>query len=421
MPVPTTILDISAQESANYPKGDEDPGSNVDNYFRAAFAILKQQHSMGLDIDVSQTLYLAPEASVFKLAGTGTISEIENSYVGRLVWLIFKEDDAVIENSTSIIVQGGANITAKAGDSFLLLNESNGVWRVLLYSRASGQPASENFHNVTVAGTLKALNTTSEFKSVTVNENFNSNIANISTLTTSSPVNCPQLSISQGASLDPHAVPYGQLKTLFRSLRPVGTFFWWTNPSPPIGALTCHGGAVSRTTYSDLFAVIGDRYGGGDGSTTFNLPNFQSDQTPVVARANAVGSTTLGAVISHAHPGSYAEPGGSHSFETTGGGAHSHTVSGNVVIPPFAGELFSNNLGNQLLFGGSNPVPIPNGIACPNRTGTFSGWASDVGNHTHWSSIPNHNHGVNVLAFGSSANLPAGIRLLPCIWALPLI
>jgi hypothetical protein len=102
MPVPTTILDISAQESANYPKGDEDPGSNVDNYMRAGFAILKQMFSMGLDVDVSATLYLTPEASVFKLSGTGTISEIENSFIGRLVWLIFKEDGAVIENSSSI-------------------------------------------------------------------------------------------------------------------------------------------------------------------------------------------------------------------------------------------------------------------------------------------------------------------------------
>ena len=427
MPVPTTILDISAQESANYPKGDEDPGSNVDNYMRAGFAILKQMFSMGLDVDVSATLYLTPEASVFKLSGTGTISEIENSFIGRLVWLIFKEDGAVIENSSSIIVQGGANITAKAGDSFLLLNESTGVWRILLYSRASGQPASENFNNVTVDGTLKSLNTTSQFKSVSVTETVSANtlnvfLANINSLFSESIIHCPQLSISQGASLDPHAVPYGQLKNLFRSLRPVGTFFWWTNPSPPVGALVCHGGAVSRTTYSDLFTVIGDRYGGGDGSTTFNLPNFQSDQTPVVARANAVGSSTPGYVKSHAHPGSYAEPGGAASFETTANGGHNHSVSGDVVIPPFANEWVFSNVTNHLLFGGSNPLPLSNiPYVSPNRTGTFSGWASAVADHTHWSNVPNHNHGVNVIAFGDTNNLPAGIRLLPCIWALPLI
>ena len=38
--------------------------------------------------------------------------------------------------------------------------------------------------------------------------------------------------------------------------------------------LLCDGAAVSRTTYADLFSVIGTTYGTGDGSTTFNLPNM---------------------------------------------------------------------------------------------------------------------------------------------------
>src|SRR5688500_9726 len=38
------------------------------------------------------------------------------------------------------------------------------------------------------------------------------------------------------------------------------------------GWLLCDGSAVSRTTYADLFAAIGEKWGAGDGSTTFNLP-----------------------------------------------------------------------------------------------------------------------------------------------------
>lgn len=38
--------------------------------------------------------------------------------------------------------------------------------------------------------------------------------------------------------------------------------------------LLCDGSAVSRTTYADLFSVIGTTFGDGDGSTTFNLPNM---------------------------------------------------------------------------------------------------------------------------------------------------
>jgi microcystin-dependent protein len=43
----------------------------------------------------------------------------------------------------------------------------------------------------------------------------------------------------------------------------------------PVGYLLCDGTAVSRTTYSSLFDTIGTAYGTGNGSTTFNLPNFQ--------------------------------------------------------------------------------------------------------------------------------------------------
>lgn len=41
------------------------------------------------------------------------------------------------------------------------------------------------------------------------------------------------------------------------------------------GFLLCDGSAVNRETYADLFAVIGTTFGEGDGSTTFNLPDFR--------------------------------------------------------------------------------------------------------------------------------------------------
>jgi microcystin-dependent protein len=43
----------------------------------------------------------------------------------------------------------------------------------------------------------------------------------------------------------------------------------------PAGALFCYGQTVSRTTYAGLFAVISTTYGGGDGSTTFSLPDLR--------------------------------------------------------------------------------------------------------------------------------------------------
>ena len=42
------------------------------------------------------------------------------------------------------------------------------------------------------------------------------------------------------------------------------------------GCLLCNGSAVSRTTYANLFALLGTTFGEGDGSTTFNLPDFRN-------------------------------------------------------------------------------------------------------------------------------------------------
>lgn len=51
-----------------------------------------------------------------------------------------------------------------------------------------------------------------------------------------------------------------------------GMVFAYAGGSIPSGYLLCDGSAVSRSTYSSLFSAIGTTYGGGDGSTTFNLP-----------------------------------------------------------------------------------------------------------------------------------------------------
>ncbi len=58
---------------------------------------------------------------------------------------------------------------------------------------------------------------------------------------------------------------------------PSGTVVALAGETVPYGWLECHGAAVSRQTYATLFAVIGTRYGEGDGSTTFNLPDLRGE------------------------------------------------------------------------------------------------------------------------------------------------
>ena len=55
---------------------------------------------------------------------------------------------------------------------------------------------------------------------------------------------------------------------------PVGSIIISASNSDLNGFLICNGAAISRGTYSNLFAAIGTTYGSGDGSTTFNVPNL---------------------------------------------------------------------------------------------------------------------------------------------------
>ena len=67
----------------------------------------------------------------------------------------------------------------------------------------------------------------------------------------------------------------GTLTCGVKTIVPVtGKIEWFAFNTPPDGYLVCNGANVSRTTYADLFAVIGTTFGSGDGSTTFTLPNL---------------------------------------------------------------------------------------------------------------------------------------------------
>ena len=58
---------------------------------------------------------------------------------------------------------------------------------------------------------------------------------------------------------------------------PAGTLIAFAADNAPSGYLACNGQEVSRTTYAKLFAVIGTKYGAGDGSTTFKVPDLQGE------------------------------------------------------------------------------------------------------------------------------------------------
>lgn len=105
------------------------------------------------------------------------------------------------------------------------------------------------------------------------------------------------------------------------SLIPTGGVIPYAGGSIPNGYLLCDGTAVSRTTYAELFAVIGLTYGSGDGLTTFNLPDLRS-RLPLGAGqgaglsnrvlANTGGQESISQVPPHTH--NITDPGHTHTY-----------------------------------------------------------------------------------------------------------
>lgn len=130
------------------------------------------------------------------------------------------------------------------------------------------------------------------------------------------------------------------------NLVPAGAITQFAGVSAPAGWLLCNGQAISRTTYADLFAVIGTTYGTGDGSTTFNLPDLR-DKFPIGKNAGALGST-----------------GGSSTKTLTTANLPAHT-HGNKSITGDVGQVICTDLhytSSRLSFTAMDNVPYANSV-----------------------------------------------------------
>lgn len=106
---------------------------------------------------------------------------------------------------------------------------------------------------------------------------------------------------------------------------PPGTPQPFAGATIPPGFLLCFGQAISRTTYSRLFSAISTVWGVGDGSTTFNLPDFRGI---VLAGADNMGGVAAGRLSGY----SLGIAGGTQSVTLTSAQipAHTHNFSGST-------------------------------------------------------------------------------------------
>jgi microcystin-dependent protein len=174
----------------------------------------------------------------------------------------------------------------------------------------------------------------------------------------------------------------------------------------PIGWLFCDGSEISRTTYRNLFNIIGTIYGIGDGLSTFNLPdsrgtsllgvnnntlpNGQNISYSIRNISSFLGEENHALIsselpqhnhaINHSHSiGSTSVTSGStthsHTHNLNSGGTHNHTItydlpgggSSNVHIS-FTNYASSNSyIGGRITGGGSHTHTLANATLTSHR------------------------------------------------------
>ncbi|WP_321312784.1 tail fiber protein [Halarcobacter sp.] len=141
--------------------------------------------------------------------------------------------------------------------------------------------ANKYIHPVSHAATMIEEDTAHRFVTDTQIDTWN-NKADIDT-NTWRPVSdsVSSTSSSVGASSKAVKTAYDKATSAYNkannSVVPIGFIMINPTPSIPSGFLECNGAAVSRAAYSALYSKIGTRYGSGNGSTTFNLPDLRGE------------------------------------------------------------------------------------------------------------------------------------------------
>jgi phage-related tail fiber protein len=182
-------------------------------------------------------------------------------------------------------------------------------------------------------------------------------------------------------------------------LNPPGRIDAFAGITPPAGWLVANGAVVSRTTYARLFAQIGATYGVGDGSTTFNLPDYRGmflrgwDNGRGLDPGRTFASYQADMYATHQHANYLSQTAHTHGGSDSG---HTHTVPGQILQGNGYGSFESN------INSGSNGE-VTNG----NTTGT--GYAS-ISITASYANI-----GLTNVNAGGAETAPKNMAVLICI------
>lgn len=152
----------------------------------------------------------------------------------------------------------------------------------------------------------------------------------------------------------------------------------YTAGAVAVGWLFADGTAVSRTTYADLFGIIGTTYGAGDGSTTFNLPNLigrtiygiDASGLRLTTAGGGIDGATMGAVggiqnvlLGVAHIPTLTSVNAAQAISVTAATKVLNSASGAIVdfnppISSFARALDNTAVATNVTSSGNNSISV---------------------------------------------------------------
>ena len=250
---------------------------------------------------------VSDEARNAVLVVTGT-----NSAIRQIICPLVEKLYVIYNNTT-----GGYAITI-GGSTGATITIPNGVTAQVycdgtdFYSSQTGSAGNFNINgNLAVTGTTALTGALTGTTGV-----FSGAISSVSPTFTGTPT-------APTATAGTNTTQIATTAFVLSSGAPTGGLIMWGTGTAPTGWLLCDGTAVNRTTYAALFAVISTTFGVGDGSTTFNVPNYTS-RMPYGTTVGATGGSADAVVVTHTHTATSTDSGHSHTevYYSASGGSY---------------------------------------------------------------------------------------------------
>lgn len=204
-------------------------------------------------------------AATSELASETTVLASENSTQNSQLGSLSSENSTQASEINSLSTENSTQSSEISS-----LSQSMSELASTVSSESTAQSEVDSLQNSSLAS-LSAENSTQTSELGSLSTASSEMASEIAVMDSELDEKQPMLTEGTGIDIDQDNVI--SIDTNIYADAPLGVIMPYGGTTVPTAWLECDGSAVSRTTYADLFAVIGTKFGPGDGSTTFNLPS----------------------------------------------------------------------------------------------------------------------------------------------------